>query len=129
MSLGGAWFYCTTAQVRTLFKIYSQSFKMQLDLDDETTDKELASTLNQVDCNLTIFAVTALKARRMWRGTAYCQLICAPNRITRLEWARKNLGEHFQNVIWTDETSVQMETHHHFHCYTHGQKLDQNKSA
>ena len=32
------------------------------------------------------------------------------------------IGKKFQDVIWTDETSVQMETHRRFHCYKHGQK-------
>ena len=56
------------------------------------------------------------------RGTAYCQLIRGPNRIKRLEWARQNLGGTFEDVIWSDETSVQMESHRRFHCYKKGQK-------
>lgn len=55
-------------------------------------------------------------------GTAYCQLIRPANRVKRLEWARENLGEIFENVIWSDETTVQMESHCRFHCYKKGCK-------
>ena len=76
--------------------------------------KELASTVKRG--GVSVSTTTALKGRRLlgWtrRGTAYCQLIRAPNRTKRLEWARQNLGGTFEDVIWTDETSVQMETHH-----------------
>ena len=92
--------------------------------DDETTGKELAYALNQ--SGVSISTVTALKARRLlgWtrRGTAYCQLIRAPNRVKRLKWARNNVRKQFEDVICTDETSVQMETHRRFHFYKHGQK-------
>ena len=101
-----------------------QSIENAMQQDDGTTGKELAATINQ--SGVSISTVTALKARRLlgWtrHGTAYCQLIRTPNRIKWLEWARKNLGERFEDVIWTDETSVQMETHRRFHCYKHGQK-------
>ena len=38
-------------------------------------------------------------------------------------WATQNLGKMFEAVIWSDETSFQMETHHRFHCYKRGQEL------
>ena len=34
----------------------------------------------------------------------------------------QNLGKTFDDVIWSDETSVQMETHRRFQCYKRGQK-------
>ena len=74
----------------------------------------------------TVSPCTARKGRRMlgwsWRGTAYCQLIRAANRVKRLEWARENIGMSFERVIWTDETTVQMESHHRFCCRRRGQK-------
>ena len=92
--------------------------------DDETTAKELVATLHQA--GVFTFLSTALKGRRLlgWthRGTAYCQLIRAPNRVERLHWAQENLGADFHDVIWTDETSVQIETHRRFCCRKRGQK-------
>lgn len=92
--------------------------------DDETTAKELVAALN--GSGVSISRTTALKGRRLlgWtqRGTAYCQLIREPNRVKRLEWATQNLGKTFDDVIWSDETSVQMETHRRFQCYKKRQK-------
>jgi hypothetical protein len=83
-------------------------------------------TLTQMQPELSISTTTALKGRKLlgWtrRGTPYCQLIRAPNCAKRLEWAQLNLGRTFDDVIWTDETSVQMESHRRFHCYKKGQK-------
>ena len=91
--------------------------------DDETTAKELVSTLHSA--GVSVSASTALKGRRLlcWtsRGTAYCQLVCLQNREKRLRWAQEHLGADFQDVIWTDETSVQME-HRRFCCRKNGQK-------
>ena len=69
---------------------------------------------------------TVLKGRRSlgWtsRGTAYCQLVRAANREKRLRWAQEHIGASFNDVIWTDETSVQLETHRRFCCRKRGQK-------
>ena len=81
--------------------------------DDETIAKELVTTLQ--DAGASVSLSTALKGRRLlgWtsRGTAYCQLVRVENRGKRLRWAQEYLGADFHDVIWTDETSVQMETH------------------
>ena len=101
-----------------------QSIENSMQNDDETTAKELVSILR--GSGLSVSTTTALKGRRLlgWtrRGTAYCQLIRAPNRAKRLQWALQNLGETCEDVIWSDETSVQMESHRQFHCYKRGSK-------
>ena len=95
-----------------------------MEQDDETTARELQSVL--ASNGTSVSAKTALNGRRLlgWtrRGTAYCQMIREPNRVKRREWARVNLGSSFGDVIWTDETSVQLESHRRFHCYKKGQK-------
>ena len=40
-------------------------------------------------------------------GSTYCQLICEANKLKRLEWAKQYRNDTFDNVIWTDEYSVQ----------------------
>ena len=45
-----------------------------------------------------------------------------PNREKRLRWAQEHAAETFQNVIWSDETTVQMKTHRRFCCRKNGQK-------
>ena len=60
-----------------------QSIENSMQTDDETTGKELATTLEED--GVSVSTVTALKGRRLlgWtrRGTAYCQLIRAANRV------------------------------------------------
>lgn len=86
--------------------------------DDETTAKELVTALRSDGISLSMF--TALKACKLlgWtsHGTAYCQLIRAPNREKRLRWAQENVAERFEDVIWSYETSAQMEAHRRFCC-------------
>ena len=69
---------------------------------------------------------TAWKARRGlgWTRcrTAYCQLIHLANRMKRLEWVCQNAGKTFEDVIWSDETGVQMESHRCYHCCKRGCK-------
>ena len=52
----------------------------------------------------------------IYHGSAYCQLIRSVNKEKRVEWVRNHLDDTFDDVIWTDETSVQLETHRRF-CY------------
>ena len=120
----------TVWRIRRLFEAYStikplpksgcptklpsaalQSIENLMQSNDETTSKELRASL--LDSGIYVSITTALKGRRLFgwtrRGTAYCQLIRAPNRVKRLEWAQRNVGKTFNDVIWSDETSVQME--------------------
>ena len=89
--------------------------------DDETTAKELVTSVP-----VPISLSTALRGRRSlgWTscGTAYCQHVRPRNREKRLLWAQEYLGTNFYDVIWTDETSVQLETHRQFSCRKKGQK-------
>lgn len=86
--------------------------------------KELVTALRSDGISLSMF--TALKARKLlgWTscGTAYCQLIRAPNRENTLRWVQENVAERFEDFIWSYETSVQMEAHRRFCCRKGGQK-------
>ena len=91
--------------------------------DDETTVKELA-LLIQSECGLCVSFRTILKGRKLlgWtsRGAAYCQLIRQANKEKRLKWAQENLHDEFTDVVWSDETTVQLETHRRFCCRKKG---------
>ena len=57
-------------------------------------------------------------------GTAYCQMIRETNKVKRLSWAREHLHEAkqgFLDVIFTDETSIQMESHRRYCCRKKGE--------
>ena len=107
-----------------LTPIALQQIENTMQRDDESTAKELQLVLASSGTSVSV--KTALKGRRIlgWtrRGTAYCQMIREQNRAKRLKWARQNLGATFDDVIWTDETSVQMESHRRFHVYKKGLK-------
>ena len=49
-------------------------------------------------------------------------MICEVNKGERLEWARRNQGDDFSNAIFSDETTVQIETHKRFCCTKSGLK-------
>ena len=100
--------------------------------DDKTTGKELVSSLSRNGVSISI--TTALIGRKLlgWtrRGTAYCQLIRSVNCVKRLKWVPQNLGETSDDVVWSDETSVQVETHRRFHCYkNHAPNLVQSTQS
>ena len=46
-------------------------------------------------------------------GTKYCQLVKEKNRVARLTFCQKanNSNDNFSNVIFTDESSISMESH------------------
>ena len=51
------------------------------------------------------------------KGTKYCQMIREVNKEKTLKWAKDNEDTSFNNVIFTDETTVQMETQRCTSCY------------
>ena len=91
--------------------------------DDETTAVQLYRLLK--DCGYNVGLRTVLRCRTSlgwtFRGSAYCQHIRERNRVKRLAWAQEHLAESFDDVIWTDECSVQMESHRQFCCRKIGQ--------
>ena len=75
------------------------------------------------------------------RGSAYCQIIrykfsfryiCSEyvlyrrfdregNKVKRFEWCQEHQQDNFSDVIWTDESSIQLETHRRTCCRKIGQ--------
>ena len=56
-----------------------------------------------------------------FRGSAYCQIIRDANKAKQLQWAREHKDDSFDDVIWSDECTVQMESHRRFVCRKHGE--------
>ena len=99
----------------------------QMRTDDETTAYQLHTLLESKGYKLSLRTILRCRTTLGWtfRGSSYCQLIRDANKQKRLEWAREYVGEAengFQNVIWTDETSVQLETHRRFCCRKVGER-------
>ena len=89
----------------------------QMKKDDETTAVQLHSLLSSHGISISLSTILRSRARLGWtfRGSKYCQLIREANKLKRFIWAFENFSEHldrgFENVIWTDETTVQLESH------------------
>ena len=90
----------------------------QMQADDETTAIQIYRLLKQHDVSVSLSTILRSRKALGWtfRGSAYCQLIRDANKVKRLAWAKQNIGKKFKNVIWTDECSVQMESHRRTCC-------------
>ena len=79
--------------------------------DDESKAEQLHCLLASREYR--ILKKTVLHCREdlgwIFRGSTYCQLIHAPNKLKRLEWSRTHMLDTFDDVIWTDECSVQLK--------------------
>ena len=76
--------------------------------DDETTATQLQAILASHGLYVSLATIVRNRIQLGWtyRGSAYCQLIRQVNKQKRLEWAQTYLHEEFENVIWSDETTV-----------------------
>ena len=94
--------------------------------DDETTAIQLHQLLTRRGFTLSCRTVLRCRTDLGWtfRGSAYCQLIRSANKEKRLQWAERYVAEAedgFEDVIWTDECSIQMESHRRFCCRKRGE--------
>ena len=103
-----------TPEIRTIIE-------HQMVEDDETTSIQLQKILRHKGINVSVSSILRWRKTLGWtyRGSAYCQLIRQQNKEKRLTWARQYLKEvedGFDDVIWTDESTIQCETHKRY-CY------------
>ena len=102
-----------------------QTIEDIMQADDEATAVQIRSYLLQRGQRLLSLS-TILRARHelgwTYRGSAYCQLIRQANKEKRFEWARAHLHVNFEDVLWTDESSVQLQCHKRFCCRKKGEQ-------
>ena len=85
--------------------------------NDELTARKLRAMLEARWPETVVSLPTIKRARKDlgWVATRpkYSQLVREANKEKRLEWCRKQLAaqEKFQNVVFTDESSVQLDSH------------------
>lgn len=93
----------------------SRIIEAKMQCDDETTATQLQTLLQRSGYNLSLSTLRRCRRDLGWtfHGSKYCQMVREVNKIKRLEWCRQVLQENddFHDVIWTDETSVQLESH------------------
>ena len=100
--------------------------EQEMQRDDETTAQQLHAILVRKGYSVSMSTILRCRRKLGWtfRGSAYCQMIRAVNKTKRLEWARAYAHEAesgFLDVIFTDETSIQLESHRRFCCRKAGQ--------
>ena len=87
----------------------------QIRLDDETTAHQLHKILTSKGYSISLSTILRCRTSLGWtfRGSAYCGLIRHANKVKRLEWATNNpySDKTFKNVIFTDECTLQLESH------------------
>ena len=95
----------------------------QMRLDDETTAYQLHRLLTEKRYSFSLHTILRCRTSLGWtfRGSAYCQLIRDANKVKRLAWAQEHRDDSFEDVIWTDECTVKMESHRRFACRQHGE--------
>ena len=91
----------------------------QMRADDETTATQLEVILRHQGIYLSKSTILRSRSLLGWtfRGSAYCQMIRRENKMKRLDWARQYVDEAangFLDVIYSDETSIQLEAHRRF---------------
>ena len=91
----------------------------QMERDNETKAEQLHRILSEKGFKVSLRTVLRCRELLGWtfRGSKYCQLVREANKSKRLEWAKKCLEEeddYFDDVIWTGESSIQLETHKRF---------------
>ena len=92
--------------------------------DDETTAIQLFYLLQTKGYSISLTTIFRCRNSLGWtfRGSAYCQLIREANKTKRLDWARAHINDKFEDVVWTDESTVQLETHRRFCCHKKGER-------
>ena len=85
--------------------------------DNETTATQLHKLLTSHGISISFSTIIRCRSMLGWtfRGSKYCQLIRRQNKIKRFIWAcdkyNEALNNGFSDVIWSDETTVQLESH------------------
>ena len=90
----------------------------QMQRDNETSAVQLHTLLQTKGHSISLPTILHCHSALGWTfcGSTYCQLIREANKQKRLEWAVEHQHNDFGNVIWTDEATVQLETHRRLYC-------------
>jgi transposase len=113
---------------RILSEVHLEYIDKKMKENNELNGKELQQLLES-EFQVQISVSTILKWRRNlgWKygQTRYCQMITPQNREKRVIFARSCMenDESFDDVIFTDETKIQMSSNVHRQCYKKGEPL------
>ena len=94
-----------------------------MQVDDEISAHQLHRLLKSHRYNISLCMILRYRTTLGWtfRGSSYCQLICHANKQKWLDWAERHTDLAFDDVMWTDECMVQLESHRQLCCRKRGQ--------
>ena len=95
----------------------------QMQADDKTSAHQLHRLLKSRGYNISLCTILRCRMALGWtfRGSSYCQLIRHANKQKWLDCAERHTDLAFNDVVWTDECTVQLESHRRFCCRKRGQ--------
>ena len=92
-----------------------QVAEAKMQCDDETTATQLQHLLCQSGVHISLATIKRCRKELggAFQGSRYCQLLRESNKLKRLAFVQACIAnnETFDDVIWSDETSVQLECH------------------
>ena len=93
-----------------------------MEQNSELTSNQIKDILERVEVIASARTIRRGRQSLGWtyQRAHYCQLIRSVNVQKRLAWATANVGDDFCDVIWTDETTVQLESHKQYSCRRKG---------
>ena len=80
----------------------------QIEKDDETTAYQLHHMFIENGIQISFRTILRCRSSLGWtfQGSAYCQLIREQNKANHLEWCQRYKEDAFEDVIWTDESTI-----------------------
>lgn len=104
-----------------------QIIELAMRHDDQTTATQLHIKLATYGLYVSLTTILLNRHQLGWvyRGSAYCQLIRQANKQKQLDWACTYLHDSFDDVIWSNETTVQLESHRRFSYRKEGENRAQ----
>ena len=102
-----------------------------MDENNETTGVELQKLLHKESLDVSLSTVLRWRSDLGWtsKSTKYCQMIRDENKEKRLKWARNvDKLDSFVDVVFSDETTVQINSHIKRCCFKRGENQGQTKA-
>ena len=82
----------------------------QMKQHDETMATQLVKMLGECGFKISVERASGWT----FHGSRYCQLIQNANIEKRVQWAKDNLHSFVDDVVWTDESTIQLENNRTF---------------
>jgi len=100
-----------------------QIIEQAMQNDDEKTATQLQVRLAAYNVHVLLSTILCKRHQLGWVycGSAYCQLTPTINKQKQLEWAQENLHDNFDDIIWSDESSIQLDCHKRYCCRKEGE--------